>query len=105
MMACAGGVEVGVPVGVAEGVAVAVVVGVGVGDGVGVPAVGVAVGVGVGVVGDGVGVGVSHGMGKRISILSTRQPVPEPLQSVARRKRRTTFCCHAADGSMAAAPV
>jgi hypothetical protein len=59
----------------------------------------VAVGEGVGVeVGGGVGVG--HGIGSVPVMVSTRQPVPAPLQSVARRKRKTTFWPLAAGGRL-----
>jgi hypothetical protein len=40
-------------------------------------------------------------MEKSTLTLSMAQPVPAPLQSVARRKRKTTFCCHDAEGIMA----
>jgi hypothetical protein len=90
----AGVVAVGVAVGVtvAVGVAVAVAVGVAVAVAVGV-AVAVAVGVAVGVGDGGVGVGVVgwQPMLSATIMLSMRQPVPAPLQSVARRKRRRTF--------------
>jgi hypothetical protein len=91
----ASGVVVAVGVGVAVGVAGGVVVAVGVGVGVGVAggvavAVGVAVGVGV-AGGEGVGVGLWQPTLSLTVIVSIRQPVPDPLQSVARRKRRRTF--------------
>jgi hypothetical protein len=46
-------------------------------------------------------VGVAHGTAKVTLILSTRHPVPAPLQSVARRKRKTTLRFPAASGMLA----
>jgi hypothetical protein len=71
-------VSVGVGVGL-TGVAVTVAVGVG-----------VTVTVGVGVIdGVGKGVGVGVGLSQPITISSTLQPSPEPLESLAMRQRRT----------------
>jgi len=80
-------------VGVALGVGLVVGVGVGVIVGVTV-AVGVTVGVTVGVpdgVGVGEGVGVPEKWHQTTLAVSTRQPSPEPLLSLAIRQRNTPF--------------
>ena len=89
----------GLGVGVGAGVAVGAGVGLAVGTGVGVP-VGVGVGVRVGVglaVGTGVGVPVGAGVGVAqaaplTTIVSTRHPTPETLESEHMRKRSLMVC-------------